>query len=274
MIVRPISTRELPPLIRRRLRLAEAAGRDYIRDTAGFIAHLTGVAAHARAVAERLRVTLPADEAPDPVVAFVAGAWHDAGKAWSGDDYHEIASAREVLQSGQQWGLVRGPERHVRPILRRAAATILPHFALYEQWSPAYMPSSGSRVGFVPQYERLMQTLCPAALCDQRRRLLLPATIDALVLIYSDMMAPADGKMPCQPLELLFERRWRDLTCRAEREDPAIVPILPRVRPRIEAACALIQQFLTRGYDAAALRRFRATLRLDGVIRNYRHVVG
>src|SRR3954452_22059732 len=133
-----MSEHELARLIREQVNDARSSGIDQIRDVQAFVAHLLHVAVRAERVAHAVRAVLPAEEAPDPTVAFAAGAWHDGGKILHGDDYHEIHSALDILERGGQ--LVAGPKADVSRVLARPARAILPGFALYEQWQPGYAP--------------------------------------------------------------------------------------------------------------------------------------
>jgi hypothetical protein len=254
----PITVAGLGTLIDGKLRRAEAAGVRWIREPAAFQAHLVAVARRAVSVAHRLNDVLPADEAPDPVAVFVAAAWHDGGKIWFGDDYHEIASAIDVIDNGVRWGLVKGPPTEVAAVLGRAARAILPHFALSEQWHADYVPTRGERRWFEPMYRRLAERFSRWPLpTDDRRDLLLPAAVDALVVMYSDMAPVPSGQRRRLPFSVGFEGRWREVEHRAAMDDPAILRILPVVRPRIYAGCALIDRFLAEGFDREALQRFR-----------------
>jgi hypothetical protein len=151
-----------------------------------------------------------------------------------------------VLEHGLEWGLVSGPADEAAAVLRRGARAILPHFALMEQWRPDYVATSAARSQFESRLAYLVGALCPAIEAHESR-LLLPATMDALVLIYADMTGSCDA---------LFERRWRDIERRARVDDPAIASILPVVKPRIQAACNLVERFLTSGtLSSAAARR-------------------
>jgi hypothetical protein len=243
-----IPTADLAIVIRRRIRAALDAGQDHLRDPNAFEAHLLAVAGRAEAVATELARRLPPGEAPDPVASFVAGAWHDAGKIVNGDDYHEITSALELLEHGVEWGLVAGSREEMIGALRRAALAVLPHFALYEQLHDGYAPSSGMR-GHVPALlTRLVTALdrSPGA-----GPAFLPNTIDALVLVYSDMSAE-ESINPPEEVDEWFDRRWNRIERAALIDDPAIVPILPRVRPRIRAGCHAVQRLLTGPDDHAS----------------------
>jgi hypothetical protein len=103
-MVTHITAAGLAALIRTQVRRAQIAGASFCRNPDGLEAHLSTVAERGELVAARPRALLPPEIAPDPVAAFVAGAWHDGGKIWNGDDYHEIASATEVLDRGLEWG--------------------------------------------------------------------------------------------------------------------------------------------------------------------------
>jgi hypothetical protein len=257
--VERIAEPALTALVEREVWRARAAGRCYIRDAEGFRAHLVEVAQRAERIARRLVDVLPPEESPDPVVAFVAGAWHDGGKIWNGDDFHEIASAIELIDHGVEWGIVRGPAGAAGPVLARAARAILPHFAIFEQWEPTYLPTRGHRAAMEPLYRRLTETLGWSAVAEDRQRtLLLPVSVEALVVMYSDMAAADDGCDEAVGFVRRFERRWLELETRAAADDPGLLAVLPGARLRIHMGCALIDRFLTQGYDADALRRFRA----------------
>jgi len=238
-------------LIHTEIRLARRDGVCHIRDADGFAAHLLSVGRRAAAVASRLHA-LPPSERPDPVAVFVAGAWHDGGKIRNGDDYHEITSAVEVLERGLSWGLVDGPRMVADRALRRAARAIVPHFAVNEQWSSTYTPTTGNRERIVPTLARLRDALADRNGPAGERALLLPTSVDALVVMYADLIEGDEAFDAC------FESRWMDIERRARQDDPAIVDILPDVRPRVYAGCALVERFLARGYDDDALQRFRA----------------
>lgn len=227
-----ISLPDLRQLLRDRNAQAKAAGRCHVRDPHAFECHLVAVACCARRVAEQLHCLPPATR-PDPIVCFLAGAWHDAGKIWNGDDYHEITSALELITFGESWRLVRGPQAEVRAVLRRAARTILPHFALHEQLLPAYAPTSATRA-CLPHLCATLETALgkPITVHD-----LLPRTTDALVLIYSDLAAEGAA----------FDQRWMDIERSARDYDPAIGTLLPQVRPRLRAAYEAIAAHLREG---------------------------
>ena len=251
-----IAERDLGALVEGEIDRAAAAGCRHIRRPAAFQAHLIDVAVRAERVAAALQQRLPPDEAPDPAAAFIAGAWHDGGKIWNGDDYHEITSAAEVIENGAGWALVPSGSADARKaIFRRAAAAIIPHFAIYEQWQPSYVPTAGCRP--VAAYRRLVEALGPAPVGFDP---FLPFTVDALVVMYSDMGPFDDADHAARDFEGAFERRWQDVTRSSEIEDRALARILPAVRPRIHDGCALIDQFLARGFDADELRAFRLHL--------------
>jgi hypothetical protein len=252
--VNAIDTPALAALIQREMTCARRAGRRYIRDEFGFESHLLRVGRRSAEVAGRLRTILPSEEAPDPVAAFIAGAWHDGGKIWHGDDYHEITSALAVLEHGVEWELARGPRTLIVDVLKRSAAAIVPHFAILEQWRPDYVPSSGNREGMAPMMSRLRTALRTA---PADRGWLLPLTVDALVLMYSDLVDENRPPGCDDEFESAFALRWDEVSRSAGSADPALASLLPRVRPRAYAGCALIQRFLTRGYDEGALRHFR-----------------
>ena len=237
---------------------ARSSGIDQIRDVAAFAAHLVEVAVRAERVAHALRVVLPAEEAPNPILAFAAGAWHDGGKILHGDDYHEINGALDIMDRGGAWQLVSGPHDEVSRVLARAARAILPGFALYEQWQPAYVPTSMPRHQMEPAYERLAAALTPSlAGADRDRALLLPWDVEALVVMYSDLCTVAPDGLPTD-FDTAFEERWLDVARRAQRDDPGLLSVLPAARPRVRGGCALVHEWLTTGYDASALVRFRA----------------
>jgi hypothetical protein len=162
-----------------------------------------------------LRAVLPPDEAPDPMAAFVAGAGHDGGKIWHGDDLHEVPSALAIIEHGLEWGLLR----------------------LCRQLCAALFPSSGEPV--------------------LGGRLLLPYTIDALIMMYSDMMELAHIDAHADGFDEFFHERWNDITQRARIDDPRLLATLPAFRSRVYDGCAVIEQFLTTGYDPDSLQRFR-----------------
>lgn len=250
---------ELSALIDRHTRLAARAGRVHVRNPAAFGAHLVEVARRAESVASRLRDVLPSNLAPDPIAAFVAGAWHDGGKIWSGDDYHEIASALEVLDRGREWRLVRDPGTEAEAVLRRAARAIVPAFAIYEQWRPEYV-AVADRTPFERAYRRLGDILYPTLHgADLERGLLLPYTVDALVMMYSDMGDLGHIGERATTFDAAFDLRWRDIERRVPIEDPALDVILSGVRARIRDGCLLIDTFLSAGFDAGALERYRST---------------
>jgi hypothetical protein len=242
--VERIADEELAGLIERRLGGAASSGLSYIRNTSAFRGHLLDVARRAELVATRLRERVPPGEAPDPVALFVAGAWHDGGKISAGEDYHEITSAIEVIEHGASWELARGSAEDVHGVLVRAASAILPGFALYEQCQPAYVPTWWSRARLDDSLHRLRARLSPR---------LLPRTMDDLVLMYADMVDPGDAS----PFDIRFERRWADVEARSLRDDRALYEVLGEVRPRVYEGCALVERFLTDGYDPGALARFR-----------------
>lgn len=243
-------------LVRQRLAEARAAGRHYIRDAEAFEAHLVDVAHSAEQVAERLQ-GLPQAERPDPLACFVAGAWHDGGKIWNGDDYHELTGALELLHFGRAWRLVRGRDASVSVVLRRAARAIVPHFALREQLAESYRPTGGSRDHVPALVHALQHALVLPAGTAADPGVLLPSSIDALVLIYCDMVPNVASVRPLEPGDGRLDERWRDVEAQAWQYDPALMPLLPLVRPRIDAACALIGGLL-RDRDEPQLQSLRA----------------
>jgi hypothetical protein len=248
----------LVALVERRIRDVAAGGLSYIRNPAAFQAHLLDVARRSESVARRLRDRLPPGDAPDPTALFVAGAWHDAGKISAGEDYHEITSAIEVLEHGAEWELVRGSGERVDAVLRRAARAILPGFALYEQCRPEYSPTWWNRARLDAVLRRLDEIFGAAAAGSAPTRgAFLPSSIDDLVLMYADMDAADDGRSAGLPFAARFERRWSDVEIRAKQDDPALYGVLHEVRSRVYEGCALVESFLTEGYDPVALARFR-----------------
>jgi len=200
---------------------------------------------------------LPPHEAPAPIVAFIAGAWHDGGKIHHGDDYHEIPSALSVLDRGLEWGVVSN-SGDLDAVLARAARAILPGFALYEQWQPGYVPTWTPRSHFEAAYARLAAALAPSLDGDERDRvLLLPSGVEALVLMYSDMCNLAGNGHIASDFETAFEHRWSDVERRARMDDPALLSVMPPARPRIRDGCALVHEWLTTGFDPSALADFR-----------------
>jgi hypothetical protein len=254
-----ISEHDLARLISEQLNAARARGIDQVRDVKAFTAHLLDVAVRAQRVAHAVRAVLPAEEAPDPTVAFAAGAWHDAGKIQYGDDYHEIHSALDILERGCAWQLVSGPRDDVSRVLARAARAILSGFALYEQWQPGYVPTWTPRRQVEPVYARLAATLAPSL--DGRERdcaLLLPNDAEALVVMYSDLCHVAPDRGTPTDFDSVFEERWLDVERRAQRDDSGLASVLATAHPRLRAGCALVHGWLTAGYDASALARFRS----------------
>ena len=241
---------DLRVLVQRQMQQAIDAGAAHIRNPSAFLSHLTDVASRAERVATRLRDIVPADEAPDPLAAFVAGAWHDGGKIRGGDDFHEVGSAADVVERGIEWGMLRGPVERVQPLLRRAALAILPGFALYEQWQPDYRPTTTRRAAFEPTFSSL----------GLSQRDLLPHTLDALVVMYCDLCRHDERGAPLPVFNDDFSGRWRDLEERSPGEDPGLAAVLPTVRGRIYEGCAVINRCLTEGYDPAGLAAFRKNL--------------
>ena len=246
--VERIADDELAALIEGRLSDAAASGWSYIRNERAFQGHLLEVARRAELVARRLGERIPTEEAPDPTALFVAGAWHDGGKISAGEDYHEITSALEVIEHGAEWRLVRGASEDVRAVLIRAARAILPGFALYEQCQSEYVPTWWSRARLDDALRRLETLQCAS---------LLPYSVDDLVLMYADMVELDDVGDGSRSFRTRFERRWTDVAARSKHDDPALYRLLDRVQPRVYEGCALVEQFLTAGYDPAALARFR-----------------
>ena len=229
-MLEPIALDDLQRLIQRRLAAAAAAGRRFIRDAGAFERHLLTVAQGARVVAEQLQHASTASTRPSPIVCYLAGAWHDAGKIFRGDDYHELASAVELLTHGREWQLVRGDPQEVDDTLVAAARAILPHFAVLEQLEDGYVPTSATRDdlrGVLRELDDLLGVEITAA--D-----LLPSTIDAAVLIYCDIAQ--DDALVMTGSSPTFERRWDDIANTALQHDPAIVPLLPRIEGRVRAA--------------------------------------
>jgi HD domain len=222
----------LRSLIRDRVAAAKADGHEYIRNPTAFEEHLVTVACASRVVAEGVSQRLGADLRPDPVVCFVAGAWHDAGKIYGGDDYHELMGALELLTCGSRLGLAHGPDADA--VLRAAARAILPHFALREQLQDHYAPTTGHREHVPALLSALEQKLGAISIRD-----LLPTTMEARVLIYCDI-AEEHALNSEEGVWARFERRWRQLAESARRHDPAIVPLLPAVQPRIREAFATV----------------------------------
>lgn len=257
--LRRISEEELARLICDQVNAARSNGIEQIRDVPAFAAHLIEVAVRAERVAHAVRAVLPAEEAPDPIVAFAAGAWHDGGKIQHGDDYHEMNGALDVLDRGCAWQLVSGPREEVWRVLASAARAILPGFALYEQWQPGYSPTATPREQMEPAFARLAAALAPALGGRQRERaLLLPDGAEALVVMYSDLCEFAPGADRPTDVDRAFDSRWLDVARRAQRDDPGLLAVLPAVRPRLRAGVALVHGWLTTGYDPSALRRFRS----------------
>jgi hypothetical protein len=242
-IVEHISKEDLAALITRQMSLAADRGLSHVREPEAFRAHLVDVAFRAEHTAMQLVDTLPGTAAPDPCALFIAGAWHDGGKIWSGDDFHEIASALDLLEHGRTWGLVRGPRDAAEALLRRAARAILAGFAVYEQWQPTYRPTYRPRTVVMGTYQRLGAALYPGRRGQELERLLLlPQSIDPMILMHSDF----EGD---------FERRWQDIERRSRTDDPALAIILPAVKPRIRGGCAVVDTLLGGG-DGKTLARF------------------
>ena len=254
-----ISDHELSRLICDQVNAARSSGVDQVRDVPGFAAHLLDVAVRAERVAHAVRAVLPAEDAPDPTVTFVAGAWHDGGKIQHGDDYHEINSALDILDRGCAWQLVSGPHDDVSRVLARAARAILSGFALYEQWQPGYVPTWTPRHQVEPAYARLAAALAPSLDGRERdRALLLPNHAEGLIVMYSDLCSfSPEGCIPTD-FDSAFEERWLDLERRARRDDPGLLSVLPVARARVRGGSALVHGWLTTGYDASALGRFRS----------------
>jgi hypothetical protein len=256
MAVSLIPEARLAEIISGQLRAAEAAGTTHIRNPTAFTRHLLEVATRGRAVAERLHRILPESEAPDPMVAFVAGAWHDGGKIRTGDDYHEVTSALDLLEHGLEWQLVRGPADDAMPILVRAARAILSGFAMHEQWHPTYRPTFTPRADFEQGYARLALALVTALSgVDRDSALLLPVGVDALVVMYADICVGVEDDTE---FAQAFDSRWRDIEGRARAGDPGLLRILPAVQPRVREGCALVHRWLTGDWDPAALSAYRA----------------
>ena len=80
MSVARISNSALGELVQQQIEAAAAATQAHIRHPGPFKEHLLDVALRAETVAERVSAVVDPIEAPDPVAAFVAGAWNDGGK--------------------------------------------------------------------------------------------------------------------------------------------------------------------------------------------------
>ena len=252
-----ISEAAFARLVAGEVEAARAARLSHVRDVPTFQEHLIDVALRAERVARALQPVLPSHEAPDPIVAFIAGAWHDGGKIRHGDDYHEIPSALAVLDRGREWGLVSG-SGDLAAVLARAARAILPGFALYEQWQPGTCRRGCPRDHFEPAYARLSAALTPSLDGDERdRALLFPSGVEALVVMYADMCNLAGDGHIASDFDAAFEHRWSDVERRAGIEDPALLSVMPHARPRIRDGCALVHEWLTTGFGASALARFR-----------------
>jgi hypothetical protein len=230
-------------LIDERIDAAARLGSAHIRSPRAFREHLIGVARRAERIARRLQKTMPLPEAPDAVAAYVAGAWHDGGKIRVGDDFHEIASARDILDHGVEWRLVNGPESETRLVLRRAARAVLAGFALYEQWQPTYRPTFSARCLHEAEYRRVQAHLRGTEESDQDDAvLLLPYDVDTLVLMYSDMCTDEGASDDSE--DHGFASRWTDIVRRAAVDDPGLASVLPVVRERVRQGCALVQGWL------------------------------
>ena len=238
-MLEPIALDDLQRLIQRRLAAAAAAGRRFIRDPGAFERHLLTVAQAARMVAEQLQHASTVSTRPNPVVCYLAGAWHDAGKIFQGDDYHELTSAVELLTYGHEWEFVRGAPQEVRGTLVSAARAILPHFAVLEQLEDGYVPTSATRADL----RGLLRVLEDRLGAEITAADLLPSTIDAAVLIYCDI-AQDDALAMTGCSTTSFERRWYDIASTAHQHDPAIVPLLPRIEGRIRAAYTQVAESL------------------------------
>lgn len=232
----------------------------YVRNPPAFSRHLCRVASRAERVALQLQRLVPEHSAPDPAVAFVAGAWHDAGKICYGDDYHEITSALELVDYGVEWRLVRAADdADARALLLRAARAVLSGFALYEQWQGDYQPANADRQTIEPMFDRLCKAIqAPAPVTSSSSWLLLPATLDALIVMYADMMDGCGRHSNSVSFAHAFDSRWRAIERASLHDDPPLHAILPRVRRRVRDGCALVDRFLNDGYDEAALVAFRA----------------
>jgi hypothetical protein len=257
-----IADRDLLARVREEIKAAAAAGTRHVRHQDGFERHLLGVAKRAEQVAQRLQLIVPAPEAPHPAIAFVSGAWHDAGKILIGDDYHEIASAYQILTKGAAWGFFRGSAVEAREAVWRTARAIIPHFAIYEQWQPGYQPSrGGDRRKVEPWFATLCRMPADATVsAEVTRSVMLPMKLDALVLIYADMLYVEGDSRLTPPFEETFQARWDEMAARVPQEDPALAALLQAVRSRIHGGCALVHRFITHGFDATALAAYRQSL--------------
>ena len=165
-------------------------GINFIRSPKWASIHCVGTAAKGRDLA--LRAGLNGD------LQYAVGIFHDAGKLFEPDPFHEVVGAWYALDKGEEFGLVQGgtePER--KKALREIASYIISDGPVYEEWTNQIYVGTPNRFNeghdgeagisrVADRVEELRITLSNGSRLSLEK-LLLPVTMEQKIALVADM---------------------------------------------------------------------------------------
>jgi hypothetical protein len=235
------------------LETQSAKGVNFIRSPKWASVHCVGTAKKGRDLA--LRAGLDGD------LQYAVGIFHDAGKLFEPDPFHEIVGAWYALSRGEEFGLVTGGnDSERRTALKQIASCIIADGPVYEEWTNNLYAGTPNRFseghdgefGIVRVENRLEEL--KTALSDGNslslERLLLPIKMEQKIALVADMADVDDEKGVVGGMKA----RFNDILQRYE--DPNHADYSPIGAKSARMVMSRYYQVLEEVADAARLRVF------------------
>ena len=166
-------------------------GVNFIRSQKWASVHCVGTAKKGRDLAVRAGL--------NGGLQYAVGIFHDAGKLFEPDPFHEVVGAWYALTRGQEFGLVKGGKSAERVnALKRIAFCIIADGPVYEEWINNLYSASENSIGrgfdgrdginrIETRLGDLRILLSPDKNPLSLERLLLPITMEQKVALVADM---------------------------------------------------------------------------------------
>ena len=172
------------------LETQSAKGINFIRSSKWASVHCVGTATKGRDMA--LRAGLNGN------LQYAVGIFHDAGKLFEPDPFHEVVGAWYALNRGEEFGLVAGgSDLERRTALKQIASCIIADGPVYEEWTNNLYAGTPNRLseghdgesGIVRVENRLeeLKTNLSDGNPLSLERLLFPVTIEQKIALVADM---------------------------------------------------------------------------------------
>ena len=168
-----------------------AKGVNFIRGPKWASIHCVGTAKKGRDLAMRAKL--------NENIQYAIGIFHDAGKLFEPDPFHEVIGAWYAITHGEEFGLVRGSSAGGRKSeLMHIASCIIADGPVYEEWTNNLYAGSKSRYdeGFDgkegierirERLEKLRILLSPDGTPLSLEKLLLPSKMQQKISLVADM---------------------------------------------------------------------------------------